>query len=426
MGASQKLTDLAALHASQWLPPAALERLQLRRLRRVLAQAARLPIYREGFAAAGLRSGAIGSLAQLAHVPTLSREALVQAYPEGALTRPPAERDVVFRTSGSSGQRMEVAYSARANDYLDAVYARALFATGYRPWHRIAYFWWEAEPRPRRLYEQLGLMRKQFLPLDPDPHRQLHVLRAMRPRWIYSFPSSMMQLARLVRREGLGDLAPEGVICHGELMPEGIAEAIGEAFACPVWNQYGAQEFNRIGWTCAEHGAMHLDAESVLLEIVDEEDRPCAPGSEGAVVLTGLVNELMPLVRYRVGDVGRIVPGPCPCGRGLPRFELTEGRADDVLELADGRRIGPRVIAPRIERLEGFTQYRLIQHAADRFVLRYVPEGEFREGEARERLERGLREVLDGLLGPITLELEPVAEIRLNRRGKLQKIVAAG
>ena len=123
-----------------------------------------------------------------------------------------------------------------------------------------------------------------------------------------------------------------------------------------MWNQYGAQEFNRVGWDCSEHQTMHLDADSVVLEVLDPDgDRPLAPGEEGELVLTGLHNDLMPLVRYRIGDAGRLVEGPCGCGRALPLFEITEGRLDDILSLPDGRRIGPRVLAPRIEQVPAST-----------------------------------------------------------------------
>lgn len=419
MSVPNKLAQLARATAFQWWPAAAVRRYQLIRLRRMLRLCGReVPFYRERFAAHGVRASDLRSLEDLARFPVVTREEVVEAYPDRLCPRPPGPTDHVFRTSGTSGLFMEIAYSAAAYDRLDAGYARALFATGYRPWHRIAYFWWEEEPRPLRLYERLGLMRKHLLPLDPDPAVQLAHLRRVRPRYVYNFPSTMGQIAHLVAREGRGDLAPEGIICHGELLVDEVRDRIGAAFGCPVWNQYGAQEFNRIGWDCERHGPFHMDADSLIVEVL-VGDRPARPGEEGELVITGLVNELMPLIRYRTGDLGRLVPGACPCGRGLPLFEVTEGRIDDLLRLPDGREIGPRVVASQIERLEGFTQYRVVQRARDRFEVCLVGGGRDPAVEV-EVVGR-----LEAILGErARIAVSWVDQLPLGRRGKLRKIVS--
>jgi phenylacetate-coenzyme A ligase PaaK-like adenylate-forming protein len=324
----------------------------------------------------------------------------------------------VFRTSGTSGLFMQIAYDAKANDFLDAVYARALFATGYRPWHSIAYFWWDAQPKPTRLYERLGLMKKTMLPVDPDPEKQLAAIERLRPQAIYHFPSSLLLLARLLERRPVPSLRPRVVIAHGELMTDEQQVEIARAFGCPVFNQYGAQEFNRMGWDCARHEGMHEDADSVCIEIVEDE-RVVDDGETGELVVTGLVNELMPLVRYRIGDAGRRLGGDCPCGRGLPRFALTEGRLDDVLVLPDGRRIGPRTVAPKVEELRGFRQYRVEQKAADRVDVSIV-----KEADAPDEVTASVARVLRGVLGEgVAIDVKLVESIPLSRRGKLRKIV---
>lgn len=412
LSVGRKLRFLAGASAAQWLPAPLIERRQLGKLRRIVAFAAtEVPFYRELYGSLDPR---ITARADLARLPTVTREEVVDAYPARLCHRPPAAGDHVFRTSGTSGLFMEIAYDAEAHDWLDAIYGRALFATGYRPWHRIAYFWLGEEPKPPTVYERAGLMRKHMLPLTVDPRDHLGELRRIRPRFVYSFPSVMDAVARVIEREGLRGLSVEGVICHGELLTDRARDRIRRAFRCPVWNQYGAQEFNRLAWDCAEHGALHIDADSVLIEVLDG-DRPCEPGEEGELVVTGLVNRLMPLIRYRLGDLGRLVDGACPCGRGLPRLEITEGRSDDVIPLDDGRVLGPRLLSQRIESFDGMAQYRLVQRR-EGFELRYVPD------DAPASLEDDLRDALRDLLGDI--DVVRVDAIPLNRRGKLRKIVS--
>ena len=128
----------------------------------------------------------------------------------------------------------------------------------------------------------------------------------------------------------------------------------------------------------------------------------------------------MPLIRYRIGDAGRLVAGRCECGRGLPLMELTEGRMDDVLTLPDNRRVGPRTIAPRIESLHGFTQYRVVQKTLARVEVLVVWEPD-KPDTAESRLTETVREVL----GPsVEVTLRAVDSIPLNRRGKLRKVVS--
>jgi phenylacetate-CoA ligase len=299
------------------------------------------------------------------------------------------------------------------------VYARALFNAGYKPWDEIAYYWWEPDPKPLRPYERVGLMKKTFLKVHADPERQLAELEALKPDVIYHFPSSMLLVARILEaRAGARMLRPRLVICHGELMTREQRDYLERVLGCPVYDQYGAQEFNRMGWDCAAHRGFHEDSDSVHVEILAGE-RVALPGEEGDLVVTGLTNDLMPLIRYRIGDVGTPLGGACSCGRSLPMYRVTEGRRDDVIELADGKRVGPRTLAPQIEELRGFRQYRLIQRAPDRFEVLLVS-----EPDAPPDLEAQIASVVTSVLGNrISIDVHRVPSIELSRRGKLRKIV---
>jgi phenylacetate-CoA ligase len=412
----RKLARLAEASAVQWFSPAQLEALQLRRLKRVLSVAERVPLYRDKWKGVGAKD--IRSLTDLAKLPIVTREEVVAAWPDGILSRAPRPDDVVFRTSGTSGRFMQIAYSAEANDFLDAIYGRALFATGYRPWDKIAYFWWDAEPKPIRPYERIGLMQKHLLPVHADPQKQLDDLIALQPSVIYHFPSSLLLIAKLFH--GRPPIQPRLIICHGELLTREQQDTLKSAFGCPVYNQYGAQEFNRMAWDCDRQRGLHIDADSVRIEIVRSDDTLAEPGEEGELVVTGLMNTLMPLVRYRIGDVGHTIEGTCPCRRSLPLLALTEGRRDDVLVLRDGRRVGPRTLAPRIEELTGFMQYRVIQHDPSRLEVLLV-----RDGSA-PGVEADVRRTLTSVLGEgLSIDIRAVDEISLSRRGKLRKIVRA-
>ncbi|HVU03161.1 MAG TPA: hypothetical protein VHE30_15480 [Polyangiaceae bacterium] len=423
MSTFRKLEYLAACAAFQWLPEPVIQAEKLRRLRRMLALAeAKVPLYREKFRAAGVRAKDLRSLSDLSAFPVVTREEIVSANLADVLSRAPAPDDVQFRTSGTSGQFMRIAYGARAADFLDAVYARALFNAGYRPWDEIAYYWWESKEKPLRPYEKLGLMKKTFLPVHADPEEQLRELDQLQPDVVYHFPSSMLLVARVLEKDRARHrLAPRLVICHGELMTREQRVYLEGVLGCPVYDQYGAQEFNRMGWDCEHHVGLHEDSDSVHIEIL-AGDRAAAPGEEGELVVTGLANDLMPLIRYRIGDAGMFLSESCPCGRKLRLFRLTEGRLDDVLELPSGRRIGPRALAPRIEELRGFHQYRVLQKTRDSIEVRLVCERDADAG-LDGRVAAAVRSVVGEGVDVTTVR---VPEIPLSRRGKLRKIVGLG
>jgi phenylacetate-CoA ligase len=96
-------------------------------------------------------------------------------------------------------------------------------------------------------------------------------------------------------------------------------------FGTPIHQVYGLMEFGLVGARC-DSGRYHVHAEHCLVEILDDNGRPCSPGQTGRIVITTLTNFAMPLIRYDTGDLAEAVSGPCPCNRTLPSFGDIVGR----------------------------------------------------------------------------------------------------
>ena len=154
-------------------------------------------------------------------------------------------------------------------------------------------------------------------------------------------------------------------------------------------NEYGASECLSIGYAC-RHGALHLNADWVVLEPVDRDYRPTPPGElSHTVLLTNLANAVQPIIRYDLGDRVRMRVGPCPCGNPLPALEI-EGRADDILALAaaDGGivKLPPLAIATVVEDAARIYRFQIVQDAADALTLRLSQADRARERDrARAR-----------------------------------------
>ncbi len=126
------------------------------------------------------------------------------------------------------------------------------------------------------------------------------------PTSIYGLPSALLEVASALADRGQ-TLAIERVFTSGELLRPAVRDAIADAFQARVFDIYGSSETKEIAWECPE-GAMHVNADVIHLEVLDDDGRPLPVGVEGNLVATSLVNHAMPLLRYRVGDRGSLLP----------------------------------------------------------------------------------------------------------------------
>jgi phenylacetate-CoA ligase len=242
-------------------------------------------------------------------------------------------------------------------------------------------------------------------------------LRRYRVRYLLGYTSSLYTLAQGVLRLGRGDLKLEVVVTNAEPVYEHQRRAIAEAFQCPVRETYGMSEIAAAASECGG-GKLHLWREAGVVEIL-AGDQPACDGAAGELICTGLLNEDMPLIRYRVGDRGaRPAAGaePCACGRTLPVLASVEGRTDDLVYTADGRRVG--CIDTIYDAGLPVREAQIVQESLHRVRVRYVPAPGF-SAEAGGSIIRGMRE----RMGAIEVVLERVDEIPRGANGKYRAVV---
>jgi phenylacetate-CoA ligase len=163
--------------------------------------------------------------------------------------------------------------------------------------------------------------------------------------------------------------------------------------ACPI-DQYGARETGLIACECPWCGHYHVNAETVLVEILDAKGRPCAPGETGRVVLTALYNYAMPFIRYEIGDFAVAGPRRVKCPVKLPALTKIMGRYRNSFTLHDGRVIFPLVPVARLREFISFEQFQVVQTDYDAIEVRYVPLDPSRPADTAG-LEACVRESID-------------------------------
>jgi phenylacetate-CoA ligase len=263
-----------------------------------------------------------------------------------------------------------------------------------------------------------------------DPLDDLvEALAGFDPAILTGYPSSMALIAE-AQAEGKCRLRPVLVAAAGESITAPETDRLSAAFGVPCHEIYGASEFLQLAFDCPE-AWLHVNADWVILEPVDDRYRPTPIGEPSHTVLvTNLANRVQPIIRYDLGDSVIARPGPCPCASSLPAIRVT-GRRDDVLAFiaGDGEavRLPPLAIGSVVEGTASVHRSQLVQ--IDRSTIRVRLEA--RPGEDPERMWAGVLADLDRYL--VAQGVTGVSLIRAEepprtdeKSGKFRQVIGAG
>lgn len=362
--------DALGVFRTQRMSSDSLQALARRRLGRVLAAASQTEFYRVRLENAGvdprspmLRSDPEAVLALLAPVGKAELRAAGPAVLQGGRVRPEWKSS---SSSGSTGEPFRVYYEPRAWATLKhLVKLRARMACGLRLTHRVALF--DATP-PGQALDATGRIARISV-LQPAG-AMADQLSAFAPDAAYGLPSALLEAAAVLRRRGT-PVTIDRIFTSGELLQPAVRDALTEAFGARVFDIYGSSETKEIAWECPT-GGMHVNADVVHLEVLDDQGRPLPDGVEGNLVATGLVHHAMPLVRYRIGDRGSLRAGTCACGRAFPLLGVVTGRSADMLVLSDGRRVTPYALTCALEQEQSLLRYQVSQLDPARIRVRAI------------------------------------------------------
>jgi phenylacetate-CoA ligase len=261
--------------------------------------------------------------------------------------------------------------------------------------------------------------RLATLGIRADVDAQLAWLERQQPECLLTYPSNADALARAALARGSRLPKLREIRTFGELLGPDTRALCREAWGAPVTDSYSSVESGYIALQCPRHEHYHVQSESVLLEILDEQGGACAPGKMGRVVVTTLHNFALPLVRYDTGDFAE-VGAPCPCGRGLPVLNRIVGRARNMLVTASGAQYWPRFGSRRFREIAPVRQFQFVQKTFDTIEARFVAEAPL-TADQEERL-RG--DILAQLPAGLRLTFSYVGEIARSTGGKFEDFVS--
>ena len=354
-------------------------------LNAVKSQLERLMAVPDGFYAkklAGIDIDAIKDQSDFEKLPFTEKADLRAAYPLGLAAVPAEDIVRIHSSSGTTGTPVIIPYTKKDVEDWAVQFARCYEYAGVTKEDRVhitpGYGLWTAGIGFQAGCELLGAMA---VPMGPgNTEKQLQMMQDMGSTVLCATASYALLLAEEVERRGLTDkIHIRKVITGSERAGEKTRKRIKEGLDAEYYDIYGLTEVYGpgIGISCAHSDSMHIWSDYIYVEVIDPVTGEVLPdGEAGEIVLTTLVKEGAPLIRFRTHDLSRIVPGECACGHNEhPRIDTVTGRSDDMMKIH-----GVNVFPSQIEEIlatfdEASSEYQIrLSHLDSRDTMRLYVE----------------------------------------------------
>ncbi|MCD8118043.1 MAG: phenylacetate--CoA ligase [Lachnospiraceae bacterium] len=337
----------------------------------------------------------VNSAEEFEQLPFSEKADLREAYPLGLMAVPEEKIVRLHSSSGTTGTPVIIPYTAKDVDDWATMFARCYETAGITEKDRIqitpGYGLWTAGIGFQAGAEKLGAMA---IPMGPgNTEKQIQFMLDMKSTVICATSSYALLLAEEIEKRGLQDqiCLKKGVI-GSERWGEKMRQRISSILGIELYDIYGLTEIYGpgIGVNCHYETGMHYWDDFIYVEIIDPVTLKTLPDGEvGEIVITTLVKEGAPLIRYRTHDISRIIPGECPCGSKYPRLDTITGRSDDMFKIK-----GVNVFPAQIEEIlrsfpEISSEYQIrISHMDGRDTMRLYVEttGDVDFAELSERI----------------------------------------
>lgn len=390
--ASVLLSLLFQLQQTQWWSPEEIQTQQFRQLNALMAHTIKtVPYYQKQFQTAHFPTKEKFTPANWQDVPLLTPAALIKSANDLVSRAIPKDHGKIAKkkTSGSTGNIVSVL----ATEVTGLLWYA--FTLREHHWHG------------RNTSDKLVAIRSGRYAKDPNAvlkktawgvassliyqggpavlffnrlpiKRQADLLLQHKPNYLLAYPGIVSRLAHYFRKNKLTLPSLKQVMTFGEPTAKHVRTDCDQAWGVKVTDAYSTEEVGYIALQCPDTENYHIQSESMLVEVINEEGTPCKPGEIGRVILTTLHNFAMPLIRYELGDYAE-VGTPCSCGRGLPTLKRILGRRRNRITLPGGEQRWPKPgnlqwqdfkINEPIQVIQKTTEQLLINIVADKPLLK--------------------------------------------------------
>jgi phenylacetate-CoA ligase len=389
-----------------------------------------VPFYHEKLRQNGLKPEDIKTVEDLNKLPITRREELQRNSDKLISNKFDVKKLKVVSTSGSSGKPLFTYLTRKEEEFRHAKLLRPHIICGQKPRDK-----WVLLGPPQHIkklnwiQKVFGLYAPHFVSIFEPVPTQLSKIKLLNPDVLDGYSTSLYLLAQEHEKEGGNIIKPKFLMGGAELLDNPSRRQIEETFNAPYYDQYASEELQMIAWQCPQKNGYHVDADTVILQVVDRNGFEVGRGETGEIVCTSLFNYAMPFLRIALDDVGVSAKNDdCPCGIKFPLIQLIAGRKDSVITLPGGRKTHALVFGWIMEYYKFYRnilQYRIIQSRIDSIkVLIKKKDGKCDETEMKNELIVHMRKMLGVSDDELSIEVEFVEEMPLDKSGKFRKIIS--
>ncbi|KPJ67002.1 MAG: hypothetical protein AMJ43_06270 [Coxiella sp. DG_40] len=429
----QTLEYLGKLEQSQYLSGEEIKKMQWSRLQRLITHAYENTLYyKRLFNNAELKPDDIKTYEDFLNIPLLSKEN-VRNHQKEFLDRTHRGKFYKTITSGSEGLSLKLFYDRDFKSWVSAAQWRARRWFGVDIGDKEVAFWGRPlESSFERLVGPYKARMRNIMLISPfdvskkrlDAHRRK--IRGFRPDYMYGYALSIYKLAEYIKQAGKekkDSFGYKAIFTTSETLFKHQENLIEEAFGCKVAQEYGCAEAGIIAHECPQ-GNMHITSENLLVEFL-KDGQPALPGEFAEVVVTSLNNFYMPLIRYKIGDMGARLDHQCRCRRGLPIMRLDTAKVTSTIITSKGKTFSSELLdyinLELIKKgIKGIRQFRIIQIAPAAFEVEIVKQQPFLP-ESVDYFRKKMREFF-GM--DIKIDVKFVEKISRDKSGKIHYFIS--
>lgn len=361
----------------------------------------------------------------LTRIPELSKEIISNSYNALKVKGIEKHRILENATSGSSGTNLKFLSDKGA-------IVRTVLQSRCYNWMGIEFFdkklsiWgsgWDVKKSKEfisriKYYVKNSFVLSGYNLTAQDIAEYYKVMKKYSPKLLISYPSIFYLIAESFQKNGW-EFSPKALQIGGEKLFPFQREFVEGVFKAKIFDFYGARDSGMIAMECDAHDGLHIIAENILVEVLDEYNNPVEEG-EGDLVITDLHNKVMPFIRYRIGDRAVITKKTCRCGRGLPLFKEVIGRSFEVIKFPNGNKVVGTFWTILLKTEPGIKSFQVIQKEIDKVLINYIPDEHFSKNSIDKFIERIHKYSGDDL----EISFNKVDQIPLTKAGKFKFIIS--
>lgn len=418
----QRLTEFYALKRNERLTTEQLNALQTQKLTKLIKYAEKNSAwYKAVIKKIGIDTTKPIALKDLAFFPITTKTDIRENTDQFISTAYPRKALNLAKTGGSTGVSLNLFFDERCQQLRNAAQMYADNLAGWNIGDRVAAVWGNP-PIAKTLKQKLRsylLERTIYLDTMDLNHTSMQNFvnswQAFDPKVIFGHSHSIYVFAKFLIENNIQTLKPNGIVATSMMLLDHERAAIEQALHCKVTNRYGCEEVGLIAVECEQHKGMHINSPHIILECLDANDVPVKAGEPGKLVITDLNNYGMPLIRYRVEDVGVLSQSACSCGRNTPLLEKLEGRVADFLKKPDGGQVaGVSLVERTLTKIPGIEQMQLVQEQLHEIIINRVKGSEYNDQTDKLLIEE-FQLVFDS---SVRLTINDVEKIPQEKSGK--------